>query len=84
MPLDPSAPAAVVDQLLAVMRPDEPVDDDVALVIPTSGSTGEPKGAQLTHAALEASARATHARIGLEPTIAGSRVCPGSTSAGYR
>jgi O-succinylbenzoic acid--CoA ligase len=68
MPLDPSAPAAVVDQLLAVMRPDEPVDDDVALVIPTSGSTGEPKGAQLTHAALEASARATHARIGLEPT----------------
>jgi O-succinylbenzoic acid--CoA ligase len=68
MPLDPSAPEAVVDQLLALMRPDEPVDDDVALVIPTSGSTGEPKGAQLTHAALEASARATHARIGLEPT----------------
>jgi O-succinylbenzoic acid--CoA ligase len=67
MPVDPSAPPAVVDQLLAVMRPDEPVDDDVALVIPTSGSTGEPKGAQLTHAALEASARATHARIGLEP-----------------
>jgi o-succinylbenzoate---CoA ligase len=67
MPLDPAAPAAVTEQLLAVMRPDEPVDDDVALVIPTSGSTGEPKGVQLTHAALEASARATHERIGLEP-----------------
>ena len=63
----PSAHAAVADRLLAAMRPDQPVDDDVALVIPTSGSTGEPKGAQLTHAALEASARATHARIGLEP-----------------
>jgi O-succinylbenzoic acid--CoA ligase len=49
------------------MRPLELVDADVALVIPTSGSTGEPKGAQLSHAALAASARATHARIGLEP-----------------
>jgi o-succinylbenzoate---CoA ligase len=67
MPVDPSAPPAVVDELISVMRPDEPVDDDVALVIPTSGSTGEPKGAQLTHAALASSARATHARIGLEP-----------------
>lgn len=67
MPIDPAAPATVADQLLAAMRPDEPVDDDVALVIATSGSTGEPKGAQLSHAALEASARATHARIGLEP-----------------
>lgn len=67
LPIDPKVPKPVGDQLLAAMRPDEPVDDDVALVISTSGSTGEPKGAQLTHAALEASARATHARIGLEP-----------------
>jgi O-succinylbenzoic acid--CoA ligase len=49
------------------MRPDQPVDEGIALVIATSGSTGEPKGAQLSRAALEASARATHARIGLEP-----------------
>ena len=48
------------------MQLDAPVDDDVALVIATSGSTGEPKGAQLSVAALAASARATHARIGLE------------------
>jgi O-succinylbenzoic acid--CoA ligase len=66
LPLDPAAPKAVTDQLLAAMRPDEPVEEDVALLIATSGSTGEPKGAQLTRAALAASARATHARIGLE------------------
>jgi o-succinylbenzoate---CoA ligase len=67
LPIDPAAPRAVTDKLIAAMRVDEPIDPDVALVIATSGSTGEPKGAQLTHAALAASARATHARIGLEP-----------------
>lgn len=65
LPLDPAAPPAVRDQVLAAMRPDEPVEPDVALVVATSGSTGEPKGAQLSHAALEASGRAAHARIGL-------------------
>jgi O-succinylbenzoic acid--CoA ligase len=68
LPLDPLAPVAVTEPLLAAMRLDQPLDGDVALVIPTSGSTGEPKGAQLTRAALDASARATHARIGLEPS----------------
>jgi O-succinylbenzoic acid--CoA ligase len=70
LPLDPSAPRAVTERLLAAMRPDDPgapLDAGIALVIATSGSTGEPKGAQLRHEALEASARATHARIGLEP-----------------
>jgi O-succinylbenzoic acid--CoA ligase len=67
LPLDPFAPPAALDRLLTAMRPDVPVDDDVALVIATSGSTGEPKGAQLSHAALEASSRATHTRIGHEP-----------------
>lgn len=67
LPIDPAAPAQVRDRVLAAMRPDEPVDDDVALVIATSGSTGEPKGAQLSRAALEASIRAAHARIGHEP-----------------
>ena len=42
----------------------EPVDDDVALVVTTSGTTGAPKGALLTAAALIASARATHDRLG--------------------
>lgn len=40
------------------------IDDDVALVVPTSGTAGVPKGAMLTAAALTASASATHARLG--------------------
>jgi o-succinylbenzoate---CoA ligase len=67
LPIDPNVPKSLADQLLATMQPDQPVDDEVALIIATSGSTGEPKGAQLTHVAREASARATHDRIGREP-----------------
>jgi len=44
-----------------------PVDDDDALVVATSGTTGEPKGVVLTHAAVEASARATSDRLGVDP-----------------
>jgi O-succinylbenzoic acid--CoA ligase len=40
------------------------IDDDVALVVTTSGTTGTPKGALLTAAALTASAEATHDRLG--------------------
>ena len=51
--------------LLAALDPAQPLEgDDVALVVPTSGSTGEPKGAMLTAAALRHSARATHDRLG--------------------
>lgn len=50
--------------LLEAMRPHEPIEDEVALVVPTSGSTGEPKGVLLTAANLTASARATEARLG--------------------
>ena len=42
----------------------EPIDDDIALVVSTSGTAGVPKGAMLTAAALTASASATHARLG--------------------
>ncbi|MEO6795071.1 MAG: o-succinylbenzoate--CoA ligase [Mycobacterium sp.] len=50
--------------LLAALRVGEPVDDDVALVVTTSGTTGAPKGALLTGAALQASAAATQDRLG--------------------
>jgi o-succinylbenzoate---CoA ligase len=51
---------------------------DTAVVIATSGSTGEPKGAQLSAAALVHSARASLRRLGASP---GERwLCPLPTS----
>ena len=44
-----------------------PVESGDALVVATSGSSGDPKGVVLTHAAVLASARATSARLGVEP-----------------
>ena len=52
-------------RVLAALRPEEPLESaDVAVVVPTSGSTGEPKGVLLTAAALRASATATAAVVG--------------------
>ena len=45
----------------------EDLPDGTAVVIATSGSTGEPKGVQLSAGALRASARASLDRIGAEP-----------------
>ena len=51
--------------VIAALRPDEPLeDDDVALVVPTSGSTGEPKGVLLTAAALRHSVLSGQRRLG--------------------
>jgi O-succinylbenzoic acid--CoA ligase len=50
--------------LSASLRVGEEIDDDIALVISTSGTTSAPKGAMLTAAALIASANATHDRLG--------------------
>jgi o-succinylbenzoate---CoA ligase len=49
---------------LSALRVNEAIDDEIALVVTTSGTTGAPKGALLTAAALTASAAATHDRLG--------------------
>jgi O-succinylbenzoic acid--CoA ligase len=45
-------------------RLDLPIDEDIALLVPTSGSTGVPKVVQLSSAALRASGTATHELLG--------------------
>jgi o-succinylbenzoate---CoA ligase len=82
LPLDPDLPAARLRRLLEVFAPaaiqtpegtrrlagdSAGVAPEVAAVIATSGSTGQPKGVQLTAAALRASAASSLARIGAGP-----------------
>jgi O-succinylbenzoic acid--CoA ligase len=78
LPLDPGLPAARLRDLLAAFRPSAVETADgitragpgpdlapgTAVVVATSGSTGQPKGVQLSAAALRASAAASLARIG--------------------
>ncbi|MDT7724296.1 MAG: o-succinylbenzoate---CoA ligase [Actinomycetota bacterium] len=52
------------EALREAMRPDEPVEAGTAVVVATSGSSGEPKGVLLSAGALVASAEATHRRLG--------------------
>jgi len=81
-PLDPRLPRAARDALLAALRPSRvvasdgehhvmagglPVEQGDAVVIATSGSSGQPKGVVLTHDALRASALATSDRLGVDP-----------------
>ncbi|MEU5842503.1 o-succinylbenzoate--CoA ligase [Rhodococcus sp. NPDC047139] len=51
-------------RLCDALRPGEPVAGGVGLVVATSGTTGIPKGAQLSPDALRASGDATHSRLG--------------------
>ncbi|OBF81394.1 O-succinylbenzoic acid--CoA ligase [Mycobacterium sp. 852002-51163_SCH5372311] len=57
-------PVAPRQEPSSALRVGEAIDDDVALVVTTSGTTGIPKGALLTADALTASASATHDRLG--------------------
>jgi O-succinylbenzoic acid--CoA ligase len=80
-PVDPGAPPAARDRLLAALAPTqlldgdglrplaggEPVPAGTAAVLATSGTTGDPKAVVLGHAALEASARAVSAAVGTTP-----------------
>lgn len=81
LPLDPKAPSDVTARTLSAMRPAMlvsaagewtlhdplPAWDDTAVVLLTSGSTGAPKGVELSHSAFKASARLTHQRLGASP-----------------
>jgi len=78
LPIHPDLPEPEVSALLAALRPSRLVDPGgdrlvpsglgvsrgTALVVPTSGTTGSPKGVELTHDNLAASAVATATRLG--------------------
>lgn len=63
--LDPNSPPAERDRQLAALRLDEPVAPEVAAVVCTSGTTGEPRGVELTWGGLQAAATATSAALGV-------------------
>lgn len=61
---DPESEPERAADLATSQRAGEPIDDDIALVACTSGSTGLPKGAMLSGVNLAASADATHTFLG--------------------
>ncbi|MBB2915436.1 O-succinylbenzoic acid--CoA ligase [Streptosporangium becharense] len=77
LPLSPALPAPALRAALDALRPTHVdgvrradgvgVPAEVAVVIATSGSTGAPKGVQLSAAALRASASASLRRLGARP-----------------
>jgi o-succinylbenzoate---CoA ligase len=80
-PLDPRLPAEARRVMLEALRPTrivgsdgeqhalpdgEPVEEGDALVVTTSGTSGQPKGVVLTHDAVAASAHSTTKRLGVD------------------
>ena len=100
LPVDPRLPAEQAGALLRALRPatletqdgiqrldpgDSPgVAPGTAVVIATSGSTGEPKGVELSAAALRHSARASLGRIGARPGEAWLSCLPPSHISGLQ
>lgn len=68
LPVDPRLPARTAEQLVSTLLGGEPIAPDVALVVPTSGTTGAPKGVELTHSQVAASGRATSSFLGVDPS----------------
>lgn len=64
--LDPRAPDAEVERILGRMQPGAGVEPGVAAVVVTSGTSGTPKGVELTWAGLEASATAIWGALEVE------------------
>jgi O-succinylbenzoic acid--CoA ligase len=89
VPADPAA----AERVRRAVVPSEPLEvDDCAVVLATSGSSGEPKGVMLSTNALIASATATHDRLGgpgqwllpMKPYfVGGLQVLTRSVLAGY-
>jgi len=67
LPVDPRFPPPARGRVLAAARPDEPVAEGDAIVVATSGTSGDPKAVVLTHDAVDASSRATSRRLGVDP-----------------
>jgi o-succinylbenzoate---CoA ligase len=81
LPIDPRAPEPELRRLLDALRPThlvdrtgraelpdgEPAADGVAAVVATSGTTGTPKGVELTADGIRASALAVSAGLGTTP-----------------
>jgi O-succinylbenzoic acid--CoA ligase len=100
LPVDPRLPAERVAALLQALRPatletrsgtqrldrahSPALAPGTAVVIATSGSTGQPKGAELSAAALTHSARASLARIGARPGEAWLSCLPPSHISGLQ
>jgi O-succinylbenzoic acid--CoA ligase len=99
LPVDASLPAARIRQLIDAFQPTAVVDregeartrsgsagvaPDTAVIIGTSGSTGEPKGVELGAAALSHSARASLARAGARPGERWLACLPASHVAGLQ
>jgi len=65
--LDPRATQAEVDRILERLRPGEEVAPEVAAVAVTSGTSGDPKGVELTWEGLAASAAAVSETLDAGP-----------------
>src|SRR6184192_2745024 len=78
LPLDPALPAPDAERLVEDLRPERlveaggdralpasvPASAEVAVVVPTSGTSGPPKGVELTRTNLAAAARGSSERLG--------------------